>query len=260
MESQVAIQRKNAYQMNPRHIIVDNSQNPRKDYGTEDYTALKESIRENGLQYPVSVHEVREGGVTTSVRLTHGFRRMRAVNELIAEEIEFPNSSTVPVMKSNGDRKTVLIEHMVLNGGKELTPLEKADAVIELRNLGLTYEEIAKRTGMRQQIAYNYGRFGVEASAKVRQAVEVGQLTITTASKLVSDSSSKAEQDEKLEAAVSTASSRGKTKVSNVDVPLNKRSFGKKAYMDFYAEYHDEFPEGSAEDFNEALCDKFGFR
>ena len=82
----ITIQRKNAYQMNPLNITVNPTENPRKDYG--EFESLKASIKENGLQYPVSVHEVRENGKTVKVILTHGFRRMKAINELIAEGIK----------------------------------------------------------------------------------------------------------------------------------------------------------------------------
>lgn len=229
MGNEIKMRKKSAYQMNPTDITVNPDENPRKDYGTDDFEALKESIRENGIQYPISVSEVREDGKIVQVNLTHGFRRMKAVQALLDEGVEI---DSVPVFKAEGDRVSVLVDHMVLNGGKELTALEKASVVAELRAEGLTYEEIGQRTGLKTQMAYNYGTFIAKASAKVRKAVESGVITITTASDIVRKSESKSEQDAALDKGVSKAQASGRTKVRNTDVPTAKASISKKQFLE----------------------------
>lgn len=234
MSDTITIQRKNAYQMNPKDITVNPDDNPRKDYGTDDFEALKESIKENGLQYPVSVHEVRDGGKTTEVILTHGFRRMKAIQSLLDEGVDIP---TIPVAKSNGDRVSVLVDHMVLNGGKELTVVEKVSVVLELRENGLTYEEIGQRTGLGTQMAYNYGQFGTKASKNLKEAVQTGKVTFTTASGIIRASDSPEAQDEALAKGEQAAANQGRSTVRNSDVPSVKASISRKQFIELVTSY-----------------------
>ena len=167
---------------------------------------------------------------------------------------------TIPVIKSSGERKSVLIDHMVLNGGKELTALEKASAVRELRELGMKYQDIGKVTGMGQQTAFNLASFAEKASSELIQAVESGKMTITTATKIISDSAGVKEQNEKLHTAAASAEAKGKSKIANSDVPLKKRQFGKQGFINFYTTFAENTPEASAQELYDAVCSEFGFR
>ena len=75
------VKRGDAYSANPLEIVVNFEDNPRVDYGGELFEDLKRQIAQNGVEVPLKVFVNNEG----KLELGHGFRRMRAVMELIAE-------------------------------------------------------------------------------------------------------------------------------------------------------------------------------
>lgn len=137
--------RKSIFKVDPREIIFNSENNPRKFYGTkEEWKAHKESIRQHGVKDAIKIQNTREGTI-----LVHGYRRLIAVMELIAEgvDIEFIKCEVMPV---NYTEEQILMDHITLNSGLSLTPLEESGIYQQLMNYGWTQKQIATSVGKTQ--------------------------------------------------------------------------------------------------------------
>lgn len=137
--------KKDLHLIDPRSIIVDFSTNPRVYYGTpEEQKKLKESIRVNGVKDPLLITNTKEGPV-----LNHGFCRMKAVLELLAEGVDIAYVPCIPTARGYNEEQA-LLDHVTLNSGRPLTPMEKAGLYKKLINLQWTQKQIAEATGETQ--------------------------------------------------------------------------------------------------------------
>lgn len=129
--------RSDIYHLDARAINVVEGFNVRQDYG--DIQELANSIKENGVRNPLRGY--KEKG---EYYLTDGHRRLQAVMLLVEQgaEIRVPFLSE----KSPSEEKRI-IDMYICNDGKKLTPLEEADVVTRLQNLGLTSKEVATKLG-----------------------------------------------------------------------------------------------------------------
>src|SRR5690606_41041461 len=101
--------RTDLFNIDPRLIKVDWDSNPREDYGDEDFEELKESIRSNGVEMPLLVFIDK---VSNEIALAHGFRRMKAISQLIEEGVEI---TSVPIKNIPNNLETILAYHLTLN-------------------------------------------------------------------------------------------------------------------------------------------------
>ena len=129
--------RSDVLHVDPRTIIAEDGFNVRVDYG--DIVALSESIAENGVRVPLRGYKKGDTYV-----LIDGHRRLQAVMLLVEQGTEI----RVPLLtEKNPSMEQRVIDMYICNDGKKLTPLEEADIVTRLQNLGLTSKEVATKLG-----------------------------------------------------------------------------------------------------------------
>lgn len=123
--------------LDARAINVVEGFNVRQDYG--DIQELANSIKENGVRNPLRGY--KEKG---EYHLTDGHRRLQAVMLLVEQGAEI----RVPfITEKNPSEEKRIIDMYICNDGKKLTPLEEADIVNRLQNLGMTSKEVATKLG-----------------------------------------------------------------------------------------------------------------
>lgn len=137
--------KKDIHLLDPRGISFDPENNPRQFYGTDQaWKEFKNSIKVNGVQMPISIKRTSDGIV-----LVHGYRRMKAVMELIEEGIDIKYVKAEAVAKGYNEEKE-LLDHLTLNSGLPLTPMEEAIVFQRLIDRGWTQKEIGDAVGKTQ--------------------------------------------------------------------------------------------------------------
>jgi len=200
------------YDLPVNNIVVDFATNVRLGedaYEGEDFEMLEASIKESGLHYPITVQQVKG---SDDYRVVHGFRRTKAVLNLIANGADITH---VPVNITRANDEQILLDHVTKNSGKPLTALELSTIFVKLRNYGYEIKEIATKTGHNYQKVRDLLAFDENATKRVKDAVKNGDITITAAREFSSGSfKSIDEQNEKFtELAKKT---EGKIKVKDV--------------------------------------------
>ena len=206
------VNRQDAFTLDPRIIVVDEATNPRKDYGSEEeWQEHVDSIRSMGVREAVQVY-VREDKTGKRVfHLAQGFRRMRAAMQIIAET---PDAiQTVPVTITDGNRERMLLDHLVLNGSKELSEIEKAGIIAQLAAWSYEVKDIAEMTKYTEAKVRRYIDLINGASKQVMKAIENKTMSISTAIELVKSTPDTLEQNKKLEKATEVAQNKAKAAV-----------------------------------------------
>lgn len=161
--------------IDPRIVIVRQGFNYR-DITTEaaqkHIAWLKESIRERGVDQPISV-EYTDG----EVFLVDGQCRLEALKQLWDEGLEI----RVPAVAVRGDEPEVLARSMTANGSLPPTQMEFGSAVARLINYGWPMERIAKyvpsHISVNMKKAVRYAKDALElhqAPLEVKKAVKEG--------------------------------------------------------------------------------------
>lgn len=208
--------KKDIFMVDPRSIIFNAEENPRKFYGTPaEKKELRESIRTNGVEVPLKIMNTPEGP-----KLIHGFRRMDAVMSLIAEGVDIKYVKCEPVGRGYSE-EDALLDHIVLNSGRPLTPMEQAGIFKALINLEWTQVQIAERTGMTQSNVSNILKLA-DLPMKVQNMINNGQVSSTMVLSLLKTCGG---DHKKLEAILETTLARfaGKNKVTEKDVTVAPR-------------------------------------
>ena len=201
--------------IDPRAIIVNYDENPRKDYG--DLEELKNSIKENGVRDAVKIKNTKEGIV-----LVHGFRRMTAVLQLIKEGFEVPRIPATAVSKGYTEQDS-LVDHILCNSGKPLTLLEEALTYKSLIDLGYTQTEISKKIGKTQASVSNTLKLA-DLSKKIQNVIIKGKISSSLALEIAKSCDWDMQKtEEKLEKAISTAPQE-KKKVTAKHIEIEKPS------------------------------------
>lgn len=120
--------------------IVPSPNQPRKTFYEQTISELAESIKQHGVLSPIIV---RPSG--SKYEIIAGERRFRAAGQAGLKEIP-----AIIKKASNGDARIIsLIENIQR---EDLNDIDRASALRELKaNLGVTWEEIAKRLGLSKQ-------------------------------------------------------------------------------------------------------------
>ena len=204
------LKRTDVFKINPIDLFIDWASNPRSDYGEkEEWQEFKNQIKIDGVKQPVYVAWDDEKGYI----LTHGFRRMKAVTELIAEGVDI---LLVPCFKVKNNQEQILLDHIVLNSGKELTDLEKSETLILLQKYGYEPKELAEKTGISLAKVKILLNFAAEASKTVKTSVKEGKMSFTAATTVVRESKGNVDkQNEVIEKAAKTTT-KAKIRVSDV--------------------------------------------
>ena len=111
---------------------------PRRTFSEEGMEDLIQSIRENGILQPLTVHDVGEG----CYELIAGERRLRAARAL--------KMATVPVYVISVDTDVELLEYALIENvqREDLDPIEEAEGYAVLSGkYNLTQEDIAQKVG-----------------------------------------------------------------------------------------------------------------
>jgi ParB/RepB/Spo0J family partition protein len=132
--------RTDVHHIDPRKLVDFEGLNERIDFGS-DFTELKEDIRLRGVQEPFVV-KLHDG----QVKVIKGYRRKRAVHELITEKAW--KHGTVPVRSEERGATMIdrLVDQITGNIAKPYTILEQGRIFERLQSEGLKSPEIAART------------------------------------------------------------------------------------------------------------------
>lgn len=248
------------YRMDPRNIIVDEKTNPRTDYGTdEEWAQHVGSIRKFGVRQAIQVYARKDKEGSIQVHLAQGFRRMRAVLQIIAES---PNAlQQVPVEWVDGNKEAMLIEHVTLNGGKPLRDIEMVDIIAKLKNWGYSPERIAEELSLKEtKVAYLLN-FGKAASEKLKNAVLLNKVGMTAAVQLVKRHKDTEVQNKKLQtvleklAEAEAGGEKAPRRVKATDMGVGKVNLEKgiNELLSAVAKEQEQFPET----INLAMVDSF---
>lgn len=128
-------------------LKIEEDFNDRVDYGTkEEMNELAESIYTFGPRVPLKGYKDGEYYV-----ILQGHRRFKAgemIKEKYSKDIVFPFQSYAP----GTTRKEMLLDTLLTNSGKDLTPLEKASTVSKLFAENMTVKDIASALGGVSQV------------------------------------------------------------------------------------------------------------
>ena len=226
VRSDKSITRGNTYAIDPREIVadfdkhVDKGGNPRKNYGTpEEWAELKESIKVQGVLQNIKIYV----GADNKYHLRHGYRRLKAVLELIEEGHDFKKIS-FDIVSNNEEQ--ALVDHLVLNTGKPLNDLEKAETIMQLSVLtGINdATELAKKTFMSYQKVSQLMKFMGLASHKLKTGVANKKISFSTALNLAVKASGIREQNALLTEGEKNREVTGGKKVQHKHIPVLRQN------------------------------------
>lgn len=151
-----------------RAIHVVYGFNVRQDYG--DIQELANSIKENGVRNPLRGYKEKGEYVVTD-----GHRRLRAIMLLVEAGAEI----RVPfITEKNPSEEKRIIDMYICNDGKKLTPLEEAEIVTRLQNLGLTSKEVATKLGCTEAHVCNM-RAIADLPTKLKNRIKGNEISST---------------------------------------------------------------------------------
>lgn len=222
------VNRQDAFSVDPRLIVVNEETNPRKDYGDdEEWQEHVDSIRAEGVREAIQVYVRDDKSGNRVFHLAQGFRRMRAVMQIIAENPEA--IKMVPITITEGNRERTLLDHLTLNTGKKFTEYENSLVVKQLMAWGYDAKDIANMTKFSEIKVRRFVDLHNGASQMVINAIEGKQLSVTAGLELVKNTPDTVEQNKKLVKAKESAQSKVKTapvaKTPKADSKLVSTSF-----------------------------------
>jgi ParB family chromosome partitioning protein len=149
----------------PLDVIQPNLSQPRRYFDETTLQALADSVRERGVLQPVLVRP----GSDRSYELLAGERRWRAA--------KLAGLQSIPALVSRYDNLTALEVGLIENvARKNLNPVEEARACATLiKELGLTYRQIAERVGRHKTVVANRVRL-LKLSEEILELLERGEL------------------------------------------------------------------------------------
>lgn len=139
--------------------------NPRVGYG--DLEELTESIRTNGILQPLTVVEIGAG----KYNVVAGNRRLEA-----AKKAGLPDCPCMVYEMTEKEQAAVMLtENMQRN---DLTPYEQGRGVQMCLDLGMSVEDIAKRTGFSKDTIRHRKKFAELDQDKLKDKCKYGQISI----------------------------------------------------------------------------------
>ena len=171
----------NVHEVKPENIHVIEGFNKRIEYG--DMDDLKASIRVNGVLDPLTV--VQTDG--DHVDLFDGYRRLKAVQELIEEGVPIEAISCRVLKKGTTHEEGMIKTIVSSNGGKKHEPIELAEFYQQLINWGWTQIKIAERIGKSQAHVSNTLVL-LETPEVVKSALASGEVSQSEVKELIKES------------------------------------------------------------------------
>lgn len=128
--------RKDMFLVDPRNIHTEDGKNIRIDYG--NIRELADNIKVNGVKQPLRGYS-KDGKYI----LTDGHRRLKACMILV----EDGEKITIPFIVEPKSYTEIqrIVDMVICNDGKKLTPLEEAEAVNRLTGMGLKPKDVAPK-------------------------------------------------------------------------------------------------------------------
>jgi ParB-like chromosome segregation protein Spo0J len=213
------IAKKGQKMINPREIVINWNDktlaaNPRIFFGNKkQWKVWKQSIEDNGFITPVRVYKSEDG----RYHLRHGFRRMKAMLEILQEGKPENNFQFVPVEVVENNEKEALRDHFQLNSNLPLTDIEQAEGI--RRYMKLTGQSmiapVARELGIEYVKAVNLEKFIRMAHSEVVKAVNEGVITFSMAKNVVKNASTPAEQAKLIKEGRDTVA-KAKTKTGKI--------------------------------------------
>lgn len=189
--------RKDMFLVDPRNIIVEDGFNIRAEYG--NIRELADNIKVNGVKQPLRGH-AKDGKYI----LTDGHRRLKACMLLVGdkEEIRVP----FIVEPKNYSEQQRIVDMVLCNDGKKLTPLEEAEAVNRLISMGLKPKEVAPKIMRSVGYVKNLQQLST-APAKIKNMIQKNLVSGTLAMKVLKEAKNPEEAITLLEKTLEAANS-----------------------------------------------------
>jgi ParB-like chromosome segregation protein Spo0J len=181
--------KRDSYPVDPRALKVDPTYNVRdmKDPETIAHVRwLADSIKESGVRVPL---EVRLEG--EDIYVVAGHCRHAATMLAISEGAEIETVPTIPEPKGTNEVERV-INLVISNSGKALSPLAIAEVVRRLMAFGWDAAKIAQRLGWKSAGAVDQYVTLLGAAPDVQAMVRSGEVAASTAAKVVKKEGAKA--------------------------------------------------------------------
>lgn len=190
-------------------IIVLDDFNVRQEFG--DLEGLAESILENGQVTPGKVDVFKNG----TFAIVEGERRYRALKILEAKGHEVVFKAIVNAKKTTIEERILLM--FTTQDNKQLTPVEVADLIKRLINLGHTQKTVAKKIGKTASYVSQMLDFGKE-SLHIKNAVSDGKINVSTVRKLTKSIPIESERVAAVQKALEQSKTKEKKNLSLEDV------------------------------------------
>ena len=171
------------------------------------------SITEEGVKKPLEVF--KEGD---DVFVADGESRYRAVMMAIENGVDIQTIPCIPELRGTNDADRVL-NQIVSNSGKRLTPLEEGKNIKRAIGFGMTVEQIAAKLGKSRTHVNRLLDF-MEAPSDVHTLVKEGSVSASLAAEVVSGEGVSAA--EVIKAAVERAKASGRSKATKRDIVKEK--------------------------------------
>lgn len=200
--------KRDSYPVDPRALKVDPAYNVRDMNDPETIAHIRwlaDSIKESGVRVPL---EVRLEG--EDIYVVAGHCRHAATMLAISEGAEIATVPTIPEPKGTNEIERVL-NLVISNSGKPLTPLAIAEVVRRLMAFGWDTVKIAQRLGWKSAATVDQYVTLLGATPDVQQMIRSGEVAASTAAKVVKKEGSKAGTTLKAAAAKSGGKVTAKT-------------------------------------------------
>ena len=208
--------------VDPRLIVIDHSNNPRTEYG--DIAQLKESIKENGVRTPIKIKAIgKDEHGNKTYQLIHGFRRLTATLQLIADGIDIARIPAIPVPSTYSETDAML-DHFTENSGKSLNALEQAECFNRLLSFGWEQAEIARKCAVTPSYVSQLMKLAIAPKA-IKEIVRKNQISASLVVKLISrhkEDYAKVTAD--IKGALSKIDGQKSTKITEKSVVANRVS------------------------------------
>lgn len=121
--------------------IAPNPEQPRKEFDRSAMEDLIASVQERGILQPLLVEEGPDGGYI----LHAGERRLRAAKAVGMTEVP---AQIIPALNGDGRQERIINAYVENSMRSDMTPIEEAQALDALRQLGLNNIQISQKTGV----------------------------------------------------------------------------------------------------------------
>lgn len=169
-------QKKDILMVDPRLLRIEEGFNTRIDYG--EIEELVNSIIENGVKVPLRGYKDGEYYV-----INDGHRRLRATMIAIENGNEVARVPFITEHKKTMEER--ILDILITNDGKPLTPLELGETYKRLINFGYNFSDIAKRVGKTVKHVSDMVLVA-ESSRDVKALISDGQISATLVAEIKS--------------------------------------------------------------------------